>query len=874
LNTSGQADSSEQAPYHAQDAANVLEGLQVDPAEGLSAHQVEIRLHQSGPNEVEVAPGRTRWAILVDQLINPVVWLLAAAMALSLGLRDWPEALAIAAVLIINTAIGFAAELNAVRSMEALRRLDLRKARVRRDRIALAVDARQLVRGDIVLLESGDHVPADLRIVECAGARADESALTGESAPVEKSADAIAGSAPLHARTAMLFKGTNLVAGTAEGVVVATGQHTALGEIALLVQSTTQSHSPLEKRLAVLARDLIWLTLGAVLVLGVIGLWSGQPVVQMIQATIALAVAAIPEGLPIVATLALGRGMLRMVRRNALVRSLGAVETLGATSVILTDKTGTLTENHMRITRLALLGSDGAFVDEQFGQGERPSHVADLALMVGVLCSSAEPGEDGFSGDPMEVALLDGARDTGTDVVALRQSQPRLATRPFDAETRTMATVHDGPDGVWVAVKGAPEAVLDLASTVALGSGVVPLDHALRKSVAAASDAMAEAGERLIALARMDGAWEPTDPLQDICLLGIVGLRDPARQDVCKAISDCHEAGLHVVMVTGDHPATARAIAKDVGFDTGPGGDQIYARVAPSEKLGIVGTFQARGAITAMTGDGVNDAPALRKADIGIAMGVRGTDVAKEAADIVLLDDAFGTIVVAIREGRVIFDNIRRVCVYLLSCNLGEIILIAAALIAGMPLPLLPLQILFLNLLTDVFPAFAVALGEAEGDVGRKPPRPADEPVLRRRDWTRIGVYGVLLAIASFVAFWWSIRINGAGPEEASTVAFLTIGFGQLFHVFTMREAGSAIIKNTITRNAWVWLALLFCAAAMLLAVHLPLFADVLSFVPPGLKNWQIIAVCSVIPALIGQFHRTIGWQRDLHAPRTNQTTS
>jgi Ca2+-transporting ATPase len=851
--------SEDSAGHHAREADDVLAAFKVDAAQGLSEDEAGIRFRQHGPNTVAVASTRTLWAILIDQLVNPVVWLLSAAMALSVGLRDWPEALAIAAVLIINTAIGFAAELNAVRSMEALRQLDVRKARVRRGGVARTLDSKELVPGDIVLLDSGDHIPADLRIVTSAAARTDESALTGESAPVGKSDRATADAARLHERASMLFKGTNLVAGTAEGVVVATGGETALGEIALLVQAAEPGRSPLEKRLAVLARDLIWLTLAAVLALGVIGLWSGQPVVQMIQATIALAVAAIPEGLPIVATLALGRGMLRMVRRNALVRSLGAVETLGATSVILTDKTGTLTENRMQLTRLLTLGPEGEVLESGLDDTTRQSEAAAQALMIGVLCSSAEPAAEGFSGDPMEVALLDAACATGIDVVCTRQDQPRVFTKPFDAESRIMATVHGQNNATWVAIKGAPETVLELAQSVWRGDQVAPLEDELRQKLSAACDAMAEAGQRLIALARVDGNWEPSQPLKDICLVAVAGLQDPARDDVRGAIAECHAAGMRVVMVTGDHPATAKAIAQDVGFDTERHGDQIYARVAPSEKLGIVSGFQADSAIVAMTGDGVNDAPALRKADIGIAMGVRGTDVAKEAANIVLLDDAFGTIVHAIREGRVIFENIRRVCVYLLSCNLGEIVLIATALLLGMPLPLLPLQILFLNLLTDVFPAFAVALGEAEGDVGRKPPRPADEPVLRRREWGRIVLYGVGLAMASFIAFWWSIERHGAGPEAAATVAFLTIGFGQLLHIFTMREAGSSIVRNTITQNGWVWLALALCAVSMLLAVHVSVLAEVFSFVPPSPENWQVIAACALLPMVLFQVHHIVG---------------
>ena len=831
---------------HALEPVALLAYYGVDSAAGLSLAQAEARLARHGPNRVAGAPPVSNLAILLAQLVSPVVWLLGAATVLSAVLGDMAEALAILVVLVINTAIGFVAEQRAVRSMEALRRLDTATTRVRRAGTLRVVPVAAVVPGDIVLLEAGDRVPADARLLEASRLAADESLLTGESVAVDKTLPAVAADTAVHDRTPMLFKGTALTTGSAVAVVTATGPRTEIGRIATLAREAGGGRSRLEERLAVLARQLIWLTLVLAAVVALFGIWSGESVVQMTEAAIALAVAAIPEGLPIIATLALARGMLRMARENALVRSLGAVETLGATTVILTDKTGTITENHMAVERL--FGIDGELA---------AGPLRERALTLGVLCSNAEVDADGSgTGDPLEVALLEAAAGSGLDVAALRRRQPRLMEHAFDPAIRMMATVNSNAEGTAegeaLAVKGAPEAVLAASTHVATPGGAIPLGAAERQALEAAMEALAADGLRLIALAEASGAVDRDAPFHDLAFVAVAALRDPPRADIPDAIAACHRAGIHVVMVTGDHEATARAIAASVGLVDRGGGTAVHARVTPEEKLKLVASFQHAGETVAMTGDGVNDAPALRQADIGVAMGIRGTDVAREAADIVLLDDAFTTIVTAVREGRLIFNNIRRFCVYLLSCNLGEILLIAFALLAGLPLPLSPLQILFLNLVTDVFPAFALAAAEGDDKVLGEPPRPASEPILARRHWIDIALFGAAIGIAALAAFWLARDWLGAPPETATTVAFLSIGLGQLLHVLNMRAPADGWLVNQVTTNRILWGAAALTIGFFALALWLPGLRSILGLAVPGGAAWLLVVGASLVPVALG----------------------
>lgn len=871
-----EADRAYQLPVQA-----VLGKMVVSVGTGLTNEEATRRRRLYGPNAISARRKANAFVLLIHQFQGPVVYLLATAAALAFYFGEWEEGVAIAAVLAVNALIGFVTELRAARSIEALRALGTRSARVRRQGHTRLIPADQLVAGDIVLVEAGDSVSADLRIVEASNISADESTLTGESVAVAKTTRAAPANARLADRSSMLFKGTALTRGSGTGVVVATGLATELGRISKLVQDAKSDSSPIEKKLARLSAQLVYATVVLAVVIALVGLMTGKEGFLMVEAAIALAVAAIPEGLPIVATLALARGMWRMARQNALIERLSAVETLGATTIILTDKTGTLTENRMTVRRFWL--PSGEFEvdgDELRSRGAEtapinPAGDRQLArlLEIAVLCNDASIGQtpEESTGDPMEVALLRAGRLGGMDRHAMLDASPLVRKYAFEATTRMMATVHRRGDEALFMIKGAPEAVIAACSKVTSDDNDVFLDGAMRKEWLSRVDHFGHHGLRVIACAGKKGTDASEAPYEDLTLTGLIGLEDPARVDVPAAIEDCKKAGIRVVMVTGDHAVTARSIGRAVGLDVDraaviEGGQlaeiarnrpgelleaDIFARVSPAEKLALVRAYQAEGQVVAMTGDGVNDAPALRQADIGVAMGLRGTDVAREAAAMILLDDAFPTIVSAIREGRIIFGNIRRFVAYLLSCNLSEVLVVGLAVLSSLPLPILPLQILFLNLVTDVFPAFALALGEGERDVLDRPPRDPKEPILGRPQWITIILQSLALTAATFGSM--AVAHLGLGLESRSvvTVTFLTLAFAQLWHVFNMRRARAGMFRNEITRNRWVWAALALCTVLLIAPAYTPSLAQVLHLAPPTLAMWSVIIGFSLVPVIV-----------------------
>ena len=865
---------------HATEGADVARRLEVDPMRGLSDRQIQQRRARHGPNRVRLERPRGPLGILAAQFSGLIVWLLAAAAALSVAVGDTPEALAIGVVLLVNAAIGFVTELSALRSIAALSQIGDVRARVRRAGAETLVAAQDLVPGDVLVLQAGDVVAADARLLMASGMHADQSILTGESVPVAKDTAPDAPDTPPADRSCVVFKGTSVTQGKGLAVVTATGNATELGQIADLVQTSGTTASPLDKRLSLLGRWLVWLSLGLVAAIAGAGILRGLDPVTMAETAIALAVAAVPEGLPVVATLCLARGMWRIMRRNALVTRLSAVETLGATTVILTDKTGTLTENRMSVIRYLLPGAD---VAADPGAGGFAGHLQDLpppeaealraALRMGALCSDGRLDRDeALAGDPMELALLRAARDAGFDRPALLAEMPQERDLPFDPRTKMMATIHRAGSGRLVAVKGAPEAVIPMCTAVV---GHDALDAAGRETwLDRANDAAAE-GARILALAcrETDG---PGAPFQDLSLAGLVCIADPLREEVPEAVAACQRAGIRVVMLTGDHPATAGAIARRAGLIAegarivtgGALGDPatlsdagreevlkaaVFARISPEQKQALAALFQDRGEIVAMTGDGVNDAPSLKQADIGIAMGHRGTEVARQTAQMVLLDDRFPTIVTAIREGRIIFDNIRRFVIYLMSCNVSEVLLVGAAVLVGLPPPLMPLQILFLNLVTDVFPAFAVGMGRGGDGVMARPPRPPAEAIVTRAGWIRIAAIGTLIAAASLATFVLARRDPDLSEGQAVTVAFLTLALAQLWNVFNVRSPGSRLFDNDIVRNAYVWWAIGLCLALTAAAIWAPPLSALLHLPPPGVEGALLALGGSVAPLAVWQ---------------------
>ncbi len=877
------------AKHHVSSVEQTLEDLSSDPKQGLDEAEVRRRRKEHGPNRLGEAGRASPWKILADQFRNLVIGILALAAIVSFAMGEIVQMAAILAAIVINAAIGFVTEWKAVRSMEALRNLGTVQARVMRDGQSATVDSEDLVPGDVVLLDAGDVVTADLRLIEANGLTCDESSLTGESVPVTKTTEAVEADAPLAERTSMAFKGTAVTGGSGAGVVVATGMQTELGGIARMTSEASEEVTPLEKRLDRLARNLVVVTLIVAAVVAALGWLGGKDLVSMLETAVALAVAAVPEGLPIVATVALARGMWRMARRNALVERLAAVETLGSTSVIFADKTGTLTQNRMRVARLALPGQDDELHWDEDKRPEEPSPLACRLLEVAALCNNAEleqaDGDNGEhaagTGDPMELALLHAAAAVGLARDRLLDDQPEEREESFDADTKMMATFHAQGGGFRIAVKGAPEAVLEVATQVATEEGEAEaLSDAARKDWEARVETLAAEGYRVLAFAEGRADSAEADPYEGLTLLGLVGLEDPPRDDVPDAIERCRRAGIRVIMVTGDQPVTAAAIAEQVGLAEKPKatvgrdlpklGDgaeadahdglrdnHVFARVSPEQKLDLIRLWQEAGAVVAMTGDGVNDAPALKKADVGIAMGKRGTDVAREAADIVLQDDAFPTIVMAIEQGRTIFENIRRFIVYLLSGNLGQVLAVGLCAMVGAPLPLLPLQILYINLVLDVFPALALGVGESPEGIMDHKPRDPKEPVLTRAHWIATALWGALIAASVTTVFFVALA-QGMSQDAAVTIGFLSFALARLWHVFNMRDAGTGLFANEVTRNRWVWYAIGICLALTAAAAWLPGLSTVLDVVSLDTFGWMLVLSGSLVPLLVGQAALTL----------------
>lgn len=895
--TSGGAKPQLEKPWAAS-SAQALEILETSQTQGLSEAEASKRLLHYGPNQLRQIERRGCWRILWDQFLSLIVALLVVAAVAAFAFDEQVEGFAIIAVIFINAAIGFMTELRAHRSMEGLRKLGNTTTTVRRGGCVKSLPAESLVPGDIVVLDAGDVLTADIRLITASGLQADESALTGESLAVEKRVASVSQECPLADRTSMLFKGTAVTRGSGEGVVVATGMATELGLISSLVEASEPEVTPLEKRLDALAKRLIVVTLLIAAAMALVIAASGRELFFAIEIAIALAVAAIPEGLPIVATIALARGMWRMARHNALVEQLAAVETLGSTTILLTDKTGTLTENQMTAVEFQLASGrievEGVgletlghfrFAEQRLEPTDHPELLE--ALRIGVLCNNAAmsmraAGGVEFIGDPTEVALLVAGAKAGLLRDELLGEWPEAHELAFDSDTKRMATLHGKREALFAAIKGAPEAILEHCTRVRTGTSARPLDGAASVDWLERANQMAARGERVLALATSEASSLAGFDFSELTLLGLVGLFDPPREQVRSAIDACQAAGIRVVMVTGDHGVTAWTVASAVGLiRPQPGAPMVFvegrtlgpiaelseaetesllsasiiARASPRQKLELIELHQHSGSVVAMIGDGVNDAPALKKADIGIAMGLRGTQVAREAADMVLQDDSLGTIVSAVGQGRAIFANIRKFVIYLMSCNVSEIFVVALGVLAQGPMPILPLQILFLNLVTDVFPALALGVGEGSPALMREAPRNPAEPILTRRHWRSIFVWGALISVCVLAALGSASYWLGKPSQEATSVAFLTLAMAQLWHVFTMRDPNSSRIQNEITGNPWIWAALALCLGLLLLAVHWAPLAGILSIANPGASGWTVAVAFSLIPMIVGQFN-------------------
>ena len=877
--------------------------LRTDTTRGLTADEAHERFGRFGANRLKQAPGRTVFAILFSQVKSLLVVLLLAAAGIAFATGEPLEAGAILAVVVLNATIGFTTEWKAERTLTALRNQTVPRARVVREGVERELPSSGLVPGDLVVLEAGARVPADGRIIEAVGLQIQEAALTGESQAVAKSTDSISDeAAPLAERINLAFMGTAVTRGRGRLLVFGTGVATEMGKIGVLIDEARSDDTPLEKKLARLGRLLLVIVLALCAVIVLAGWLRGHSWVYMLEVGISLAIAAVPEGLPAVATMTLAIGMQRMARMGAVIRRLPAVETLGSTTVICTDKTGTLTRNEMTVSTLVLDGRridvTGVGYSQVGGFEERGSPIDPrgdaplaLALRIGALCNDAKvargggtDGKDSVLGDPTEAALVVAAEKAGLRADALEAGFPRVREQPFDSATKRMTTIHRTPEGRRIMfVKGSPSTLLAASSSQFRETGVTPLEADDRARWAELNQGLAGAALRVLALAYRDlphrQAQSEPDPAReanDLVFVGLVGMTDPLRAEAKPAIAACRRAGIRLVMITGDQQDTAAELARQLGIDRdrsgkplrivhareltdldAPGWQEtveeaaVFARVSPEHKLRIVEALQASGHIVAMTGDGVNDAPALKKADIGVAMGIKGTEVAKETADMVIVDDNFATIVGAVEQGRIIYANILRFVRYLFSCNLSELATVFIALMVGWPLPLGALQILWLNMITDTFPALALALEPSVPGMMSQPPHDPKAPLLPARLLIEIAWQGVLLAAVTLLAFVLAMRMHGAegeGLKHAITVAFMTLAFVQVFHVFSSRSETDSAFDPRVFENGWLWGAVVLCAALQAAAVYVPFLRVALDTVPLGAKDWGVVAGCALLP--------------------------
>lgn len=922
--------------WHALDYEAVLNRLKTTAEYGLTTEEAERRLEQYGPNQLTEAPPITFWQMLWAQFNNFVVIMLVVASVISAFLGDYIEAAAIMAIVVLNTALGVIQERRAEQALAALKKLAAPEAHVLRDGSRKTIPATQLVPGDVVFLEAGNFIPADLRLIEAVNLRVEEAALTGESVPVQKDAAArLEDDIPLGDRKNTVFMGTVVNYGRGKGIVVNTGMQTQIGLIAEMLQSVESEPTPLQRRLDQLGKTLGWAALAICAVVFLVGLLRGNNPLDMFMIAVGLAIAAVPEGLPAVVTISLALGMREMIKRHALIRRLSSVETLGSATTICSDKTGTLTQNEMTATRLwvdgVLLNITGGGYSPH-GEFQRDGETVNIAdypgaattLWAAVLNNDAELEISGsrddkatfrMIGDPTEGALIVAGAKAGANAKDLNQAFPRVQEVPFDSARKRMITIHairdpkpedlspfkdDSQSGRYVIiVKGAPDVVLNLCTHYqTVDNRILPLDEEQRNRVLDANDAMTQDALRVLGMAYRVVPELPqeinADSLEeDLVFTGLVGMIDPARPEVPPALAVASKAGIRTIMITGDYPKTARAIAEEIGLLrkghkvlTGPDLNEIdddqlrqevkvtdvFARVSPEHKMRIVDALRAEGEVVAMTGDGVNDAPAIKRANIGVAMGITGTDVAKESADMVLTDDNYASIVSAVEQGRIIYSNIRKFVFFLLSSNVAEIMIIFLATLAGLPTPLTVIQLLWLNLLTDGAPALALAMEKGDPDIMDQPPRPASEPIINGPMRTGILLQTIAQTGATLSAFvlglLWHLESAlpaGANPlvyllqydwrgvdvQTAETMAFVTLSLCELFRAYTVRSERNSVFQIGLFSNKYMQYAVGISLVLLLAVVNIPFLQPIFNTHFLSGTEWLIVVGLATIPAIV-----------------------
>lgn len=867
--------------------SDVAEALDVVPWVGLSEAEARRRLERNGPNVLATVPPPRLWSIVLHQFQNPLILLLLFAAAAGFFLSDPQDALVIVAVVAVNTLIGAFEERRAERAIAGLRDMNAPTARVRRGGEVREIPASDVVTGDIMLVRAGDIVPADARLHTAVSLQTDESPLTGESASVEKDADAVfMTDTAVPDRTNMVFLGTAVVSGHGSAIATGTGSSTEIGRLAQAVAETAVQATPLERQVIWLAKVLSLLAVAASAAVFALGLVRGQGFTEMLLVAASLAVAAVPSGLPAVVTVVLALGVQRMAHRHAIIRRLGAVEALGAATVICTDKTGTLTLGEMRAGAVVVNNRlidvrDGDLWED--GRRVEASGLPSLRMLglAATLCNNASLGSNPI-GDPTELALLHLARFLGARRGSAEAAWPRLSELPFNSTRKCMTTIHHGDGGVVAFTKGAPDVVLARCNHVITDDGVRPLDEAYREGVASALHRLTDRGLRVLALAQRRLAGEPGAVTaerpdesieQELTLIGLVALLDPPRPEVSAALAATRDAAIRTVMITGDHPFTAEAIARRLGIIR-PVGDasivsgaelaqlddaglakiaahtSVYARVAPQQKLEIVRALQARGDVVAMTGDGANDAPALRQADIGVAMGIRGTEVAKGAADMVLTDDHYATIVAAVEEGRTIYANLRKTVLYLLSGNLGEILVLFFAMLAGLPLPLHPVQILWINLVTDPLPGAGLGMDSREPGLMSRPPRRPGESFLPWWCAPLVVVPSILLALVTLAAFGVTLVHDSANLHAAQSAAFVTLALAHLGMAWPLRSLRGSALRISPLTNPVLLASLVVGGGLLPLLLYTSLGQALFHTYPLDLATWGLVLLLAPVPLL------------------------
>ena len=884
--------------WHQVTPEDVSRLLEVDVHVGLSSPEITARRAKFGPNRVTASRRTPQWLKFLSQFRQPLIYILLASTAMSAAMGEWVDASVIFVVVFLNATIGYFQEAKAEKAIHALAAMVVTEATVRRSGEKLRIASVDLVPGDVVLLQSGDRVPADLRLVHQRNLQIEEAALTGESAPVAKGTTPLPAETILADRANLAFTGTLVTYGQGEGVVVATGNETEMGRIAELIDQAEELQTPLTRKIAQFSRRLLHVIIGLAALIFIAGILRGQPWPEMFMAAIALAVGAIPEGLPAVVTVTLAIGVGRMARRRAIIRKLPAVETLGSTTVICSDKTGTLTKNQMTVQEIYAGGrlhhvTGGGYETGGSIQVERVSVVATAnvalleALVAGLLCNDSrlvrnDEGQTVVQGDPTEAALIVAAMKAGLSDEELSERLPRLETIPFESEYRYMATLHGvAHEPKMIYIKGAVEAMLgNCAYALGEDGGLTPLDRAI---IVREADAMAARGLRVLAFARREmpaahQGLEHKHVTGELTFLGLQGELDPPRPEAIEAVAKCRAAGIHVKMITGDHLLTAKAIAAQIGLDSGAdpvaftgqelealNDDEladaaarasVFARVAPEQKLRLVKALQARFHVVAMTGDGVNDAPALKQADIGVAMGITGTDVSKEAADMILTDDNFASIEAAVEEGRGVFDNLTKFIVWILPTNAGVALILLVAIIGDITLPMLPTQLLWLNLVTALLLGITLVFEPKEDDIMQRPPRDPRKPLLTRSLLMRTALVTLISLAGAYGLFAWEQGIEGTNLDEARAAVINTIVMVQTFYLLNCRSRTRTVFSIGFFSNPWLIAGILATWLAQVAFTYLPLFNRLFHTAPVRAEAWLFIVGIGVLAFAAVEFEK------------------